>query len=128
MIPSMFLRPNSSIRPTYFFSSPRIHSNTIGAPRFTLARGFGSAAALDKHEVAARVIAVVKNFHRVGPSVEVKENSHFTHDLGLDSLDAVEVVMALEDEFSVEIADTDADRIHTPADAVKFILSHPNAK
>ena len=49
-------------------------------------------------------------------------------DLGLDSLDAVEVVMAIEDEFAIEIPDAEADKILSVEDAVKYIAAHPQAK
>jgi len=48
--------------------------------------------------------------------------------LGLDSLDAVEVVMAFEEEFVIEIPDAEAEKILTCEDAIKFISSHPQAK
>lgn len=48
-------------------------------------------------------------------------SAKFTSDLGLDSLDVVEVVMALEEEFALEIPDVAADRFNTPGDAVHFI-------
>lgn len=46
--------------------------------------------------------------------------SHFINDLGLDSLDHVEVIMAIEDEFGFEIPDTDAERLLRPADIVRW--------
>jgi len=50
------------------------------------------------------------------------------NDLGLDSLDAVEVVMSFEDEFAIEIPDADAEKIVSTADAIKYVLQHPHAK
>lgn len=44
---------------------------------------------------------------------QIKPTAHFANDLGLDSLDTVEVVMAIEEEFSIEIPDKDADAIHS---------------
>jgi acyl carrier protein len=52
---------------------------------------------------------------------EVKEESKFVEDLGADSLDVVELVMALEEKFDIEIPDEDAEHITTVADAIKFI-------
>ena len=52
---------------------------------------------------------------------EVKNESSFVNDLGADSLDTVELVMALEEEFGVEIPDEDAEKITTVGDAVKYI-------
>jgi acyl carrier protein len=56
----------------------------------------------------------------VGPD-EVKEESKFIEDLGADSLDVVELVMALEEKFDIEIPDDQAEGIATVADAIKFI-------
>jgi len=54
---------------------------------------------------------------------EVKEESKFVEDLGADSLDVVELVMALEEKFDIEIPDSDAESIATVGDAVKYIES-----
>ena len=52
---------------------------------------------------------------------EVTESASFIDDLGADSLDTVELVMAFEEEFSIEIPDDAAEKIQTVGDAVKFI-------
>ncbi|HET6386900.1 MAG TPA: acyl carrier protein [Armatimonadota bacterium] len=52
---------------------------------------------------------------------EVTPNASFMEDLGADSLDVVELIMALETEFSVEIPDEDAEKIHTVGEAVDYI-------
>ncbi|KAL5769596.1 hypothetical protein ACOSP7_013750 [Xanthoceras sorbifolium] len=82
---------------------------------------------LDKSEVSDRVVSVVKNFQKVDPS-KVTPKAHFQNDLGLDSLDTVEIVMALEEEFRFEIPDNEADKISSIDLAVDFIASHPQAK
>lgn len=58
---------------------------------------------------------------------QVSETASFK-DMGLDSLDEVEVVMALEEEFALEIPDAEADKIRSASDAIDFIASHPSAK
>jgi acyl carrier protein len=55
---------------------------------------------------------------------EIKMDSSFTDDLGADSLDIVELVMALEDEFDLEIPDEEAEKISTVADVVEYIKEH----
>ena len=52
---------------------------------------------------------------------EVTAEASFVDDLGADSLDTVELVMALEEEFGVEIPDEDAEKITTVGDAIKYI-------
>ncbi|GJP40744.1 hypothetical protein CLOM_g11079 [Closterium sp. NIES-68] len=96
-----------------------------GAP----SRGFAESAGtyLDKKAVTERVLDVVKKFQKVDPS-KVTPTAHFQKDLGLDSLDGVEVVMAFEEEFAVEIPDADADKITSCEDAINYIASHPQAK
>ena len=59
---------------------------------------------------------------------EIKPESSFVDDLGADSLDTVEVVMALEEEFSIEIPDEDAEKITTVGEAVKYIDAKVQAK
>lgn len=52
---------------------------------------------------------------------EVKMESSFVDDLGADSLDTVEMIMSLEEEFNVTIEDSEAEKLSTVGDAVKFI-------
>ena len=55
---------------------------------------------------------------------EVTSEASFVDDLGADSLDTVELVMALEEEFGLEIPDEDAEKISTVGDAIKYIEEH----
>ncbi|AIE85606.1 acyl carrier protein [Fimbriimonas ginsengisoli] len=57
---------------------------------------------------------------------EVVESASFTEDLGADSLDVVELVMALEDEFGIDIPDEEVGNIKTVGDAVTYITSKSN--
>lgn len=54
----------------------------------------------------------------------VKEEATFIDDLSADSLDIVELVMSLEEEFGIEIPDTEAEKIVTVGDVVKYIKEH----
>ncbi len=55
---------------------------------------------------------------------EVTSEANFTKDLGADSLDTVELVMALEEEFGMEIPDEDAEKITTVGEAAKYVSAH----
>lgn len=55
---------------------------------------------------------------------EVKNGSSFVDDLGADSLDTVELVMALEEEFECEIPDEDAEKITTVQQAIDYVQAH----
>ena len=58
---------------------------------------------------------------------EVTPNASFVDDLGADSLDTVELIMALEEEFNVEIPDEDAEKMKTVGDAIKYIEEKAHA-
>jgi len=73
--------------------------------------------------VEDRVIKIVSE--QLGVALdEVQNDSSFVDDLGADSLDTVELVMALEEEFDLEIADEDAENIATVNDAIEYINSN----
>jgi acyl carrier protein len=55
---------------------------------------------------------------------QVTNEASFMDDLGADSLDTVELVMALEEEFDIEISDEDAEKIQTVQDAIDYITDH----
>nr|AJQ20613.1 Acyl Carrier Protein [Salvia miltiorrhiza] len=108
---------------------PQLQSPTGGLSQL-IRRHFSDEARgsfLEKSEVTDRVLNVVKKFEKVDPS-KVTPTAHFQKDLGLDSLDTVDIVMALEEEFCFEIPDNDADKIQSLDLAVDFIASHPQAK
>jgi acyl carrier protein len=71
-------------------------------------------------EIAERVKKIVVE-HLGVEDVKVTENASFVDDLGADSLDTVELVMAFEEEFSIEIPDDAAEKIATVKDAIEFI-------
>lgn len=55
---------------------------------------------------------------------EVKLESKFIEDLGADSLDIVELIMAMEEEFETEIPDEEAEKIRTVSDVIQYLKSH----
>ncbi|OGC05184.1 acyl carrier protein [candidate division WOR-1 bacterium RIFOXYA12_FULL_43_27] len=78
---------------------------------------------MDEAQVLEKVKKVVVEQLGVAEG-EVKKESSFVDDLGADSLDTVELVMALEEAFGTSIPDEDAEKIKTVGDTVTYILSH----
>ena len=71
-------------------------------------------------EVSTKVKKIVADHLGIDEG-KVTDEASFTDDLGADSLDTVELVMAFEEEFGSEISDSDAEKILTVGDAIKFI-------
>merc|ERR1712130_461750 len=112
--------------PWSFLCGPQLR---MRAPIFTICNKFSTrpqGTFLERSDVLNRVLASVKSNSNVDSSL-VTEDSHFVNDLGVDSLDAVEIVTNLEDEFIIEIPGDDADKIHSVKDAVNYIVTCPNA-
>ncbi|XP_014245521.1 acyl carrier protein, mitochondrial isoform X1 [Cimex lectularius] len=83
-------------------------------------RSYSSQEPMSLELIRDRVLLVLKLYDKIDPNKLTLE-SHFMNDLGLDSLDHVEVIMAMEDEFGFEIPDADAERLLRPADIVTYV-------
>ena len=79
------------------------------------------ASTLSQGDIESRVMNVCKAFDKITAD-KLAIDSHFINDLGLDSLDHVEVIMAIEDEFGFEIPDEQAEKLITPEHIVKFVM------
>ncbi len=77
----------------------------------------------DTSNVAEKVKKIVVEQLGVD-AAEVTPQAHFVNDLGADSLDTVELVMALEEAFDTEIPDEEAEKIQTVGQAIDYITSH----
>ena len=75
---------------------------------------------MDEHEILEKIKDVVADKLDADPG-DIAGDSRFIEDLGADSLDVVELIMGLEDEFGVEISDEEAEGIRTVGDVVRFI-------
>lgn len=79
----------------------------------------------DQKEVTSKERVVTLIAKQLDKEVnEIKDNSRFIEDLGCDSLDLVELMMALEEEFGCEIPDDEAAKIATVSDAKNYISKH----
>ncbi|WYZ33792.1 hypothetical protein EsH8_I_000068 [Colletotrichum jinshuiense] len=123
-----------AIRPAVQQAAPLARTSLVApravfraAPKAISVRMYSAATGLNKEEVEGRIIALLQGFDKVNDPANIKPAAHFANDLGLDSLDTVEVVMAIEEEFSIEIPDKDADTIHSIDKAVEYITSQPDA-
>jgi len=83
----------------------------------------GKVTEMSESDIAARVKKIVVE-HLGVEDAKVTENASFVDDLGADSLDTVELVMAFEEEFGCEIPDDAAEKISTVKDAIAYIESH----
>eukprot|EP00470_Lotharella_oceanica_P005808 CAMPEP_0170174990 /NCGR_PEP_ID=MMETSP0040_2-20121228/8154_1 /TAXON_ID=641309 /ORGANISM="Lotharella oceanica, Strain CCMP622" /LENGTH=119 /DNA_ID=CAMNT_0010416833 /DNA_START=46 /DNA_END=405 /DNA_ORIENTATION=+ len=90
-------------------------------------RSFGAGHFLPKDEIEPRVLDCIKNFRDV-EATKVSVDSDFSKDLGLDSLDTVELVLAFEDEFNIEIPEAQAESITNAKQAIEYISQTPFAK
>ena len=75
-------------------------------------------------DVAVKVKKIIVE-HLGVDEAKVTDEASFIDDLGADSLDTVELVMALEEEFGSEISDSEAEKILTVGDAIRFIENNP---
>ncbi|CAG8635124.1 11757_t:CDS:2 [Acaulospora colombiana] len=126
-----------SARTSLFLSRPagfsifRQHTYTqrpaLVNPKTYLSQRFYSAdTTLSRSNIETRIIDILKSFDKVDPT-KVTLQARFADDLGLDSLDTVEVVMNIEEDFSIEIPDKDADEIRSIKDAVDYISKREDA-
>ncbi|XP_003795778.1 acyl carrier protein, mitochondrial [Otolemur garnettii] len=81
---------------------------------------YSDAPPLTLEGIKDRVLYVLKLYDKIDPE-KLSVNSHFMKDLGLDSLDQVEIIMAMEDEFGFEIPDIDAEKLMCPQEIVDYI-------
>ncbi|CAD6902416.1 unnamed protein product [Tilletia controversa] len=100
----------------------------LSAPAFPLSavRSYASSVGPSVEDIEKRIRDVLGSFEKVKPDA-ITPSASFTSDLGLDSLDAVEVVMAIEEEFNIEIPDEEADAITTVQQAIDYVSHAPEA-
>ncbi|XP_064376067.1 acyl carrier protein, mitochondrial [Dromaius novaehollandiae] len=109
------LRPGRAPAPPRSVPLPQV-AVTAGP----LCRRFSDLPPLTLEGIKDRVLYVLKLYDKIDPN-KLTAESHFMKDLGLDSLDQVEIIMAMEDEFGFEIPDADAEKLMCPQEIVDYI-------
>ena len=74
-------------------------------------------------EIRKKVIAIIAE-QLAKPEDSISEGSNSVDDLGADSLDTVEIIMAIEEAFGLEIPESEQEKIHTVGDAIAYIEKH----
>ena len=82
-------------------------------------------SSMSKEDILTKLRPIIAEQLGVEES-EVKDDSSFTEDLNADSLDLVEMIMSLEEQFKLQISDEDAEKITTVNEAVDYIYDHTN--
>ena len=82
---------------------------------------------MSEKSISEKVKDIIVEQLGVNPE-QVTDNASFIEDLGADSLDTVELVMAFEEEFGIEIPDEDAEKITRVKEAIEYIDSHAKGK
>ena len=82
---------------------------------------------MEREELLKKIKSIVADKLSIGED-QVTEEASFIDDLGADSLDTVELVMALEDEFDMDIPDEDAEKLTTVGKAIEYVLGHLGKK
>ncbi|XP_059774493.1 acyl carrier protein, mitochondrial-like [Balaenoptera ricei] len=85
-----------------------------------LCRLYSDSPLLTLEGIQDHVLYVLKLYDKTDPE-QLSVNSHVMKDLGLDSLDQVEIIMAMEDEFGFEVPDIDAEKLKCPQEIVDYI-------
>jgi len=101
----------------------RINNDSLKAIKskpYKFVRNYSAKQPLTLDLIEQRVLLVLRLYDKINPD-KLKVESHFMQDLGLDSLDHVEVIMAMEDEFGFEIPDGDAEKLLRPNDIIRYV-------
>jgi len=77
----------------------------------------------DRSEIATRIVEIVAE-KMDKPKEEIGEDKSIINDLGADSLDVVELMMDMEDEFDLSIPEEEAQKLDTVGDAIKYVYEH----
>jgi acyl carrier protein len=125
--PMNTMKLTSTTQRYHLSSSSSSSAAASPSPSTTSTTSTNKETFLPVDQVTERVLSVVKSFPKIDAK-KVTPKANFMTDLGLDSLDTVELVMMFEEEFVLTIPDDQAEKILTIEDAVNFISKHPQAR
>lgn len=114
---------NTLLRSLKFHPTPLVGRQAF--PSFI--RSYAAFPALTRDLAKERLIELLEGFDKVDGSQPIADTSSYVHDLGLDSLDVVEVIMEVEHEFNIQIPDNEADSLKTVGQTVDYILKQDDA-
>ncbi|XP_037523330.1 acyl carrier protein, mitochondrial [Rhipicephalus sanguineus] len=121
---SSVVKHRAPCQPLSAASQPALQAQLLyqvqASTQFLPLRSYSDKPPLTLDSIRDRTMLVLKLYDKIDPEKLTLE-SHFIYDLGLDSLDCVEVIMAIEDEFGFEIPDTDAEKLVKPADIIQYV-------
>jgi acyl carrier protein len=103
----------------------RCYNNELFAAAFGLAGGQNERGGTGMASVEEKVKSIIVDQLGVNEA-EVTGSASFVDDLGADSLDTIELVMAFEEAFGIEIPDEDAEKIKTVQNAIEYVEAHVN--
>ncbi|XP_059572616.1 acyl carrier protein, mitochondrial [Alligator mississippiensis] len=123
LLPRLPARPGACARPCP--AAPRhaplpLPLPQVCGPWLQPRRRYSDLPPLTLQGIKDRVLYVLKLYDKIDPE-KLTADSHFMKDLGLDSLDQVEIIMAMEDEFGFEIPDAEAEKLWCPQEIVDYI-------
>lgn len=106
--------------------APVMRVPTVARPMMAI-RNYGAFPELTREVATQRVLELLEGYDKVGTDKPITEETSYTQDLGLDSLDVVEVMMEVEHEFNIQIPDDDADALKTVGQTIGYIMAQPDA-
>ncbi|EEQ42584.1 acyl carrier protein [Candida albicans L26] len=127
--PSMVKTIQSSSRSLFTITTITNNKNvTPLTSSMNFIRCYSAFPELTRDIAKERIIELLEGYDKVDQSKgEITEQNSFTSDLGLDSLDVVEVIMELEHEFNIQIPDNEADSLKTVGQTIDYILAQPDS-
>lgn len=90
-------------------------------------RFYSDVPELSRDLIKERILEIFEGFDKVPQDKEIEETANIQKDLGLDSLDLVDIIMAIEEEFSIEIPEKDIPGLKTVGDTIAYIEKTPDA-